>query len=104
NYWGHPSGPFDNSNTDGQGLTNPGGLGDKASEYVNWSPFLTSESAVGEPPVLLAIARAGNLAILSWPYYTTGYSLQSVTNLTGLTNTWVAVTNNPVLIDGRYTV
>jgi hypothetical protein len=104
NYWGHPSGPSDNSNSDGQGLTNPGGLGDKVSEYVNWSPFLASEPAVGEPPVILTIVRDGNLGILSWPYYMTGYSLQSVTNLTVPTNTWAEVTNNPVLIDGRYTV
>ncbi|HEY6167304.1 MAG TPA: right-handed parallel beta-helix repeat-containing protein, partial [Verrucomicrobiae bacterium] len=51
NYWGHPSGPFDNSNADGLGLTNSSGLGDKVSEYVDWSPFLTSDpTAAGQGP------------------------------------------------------
>jgi hypothetical protein len=103
NYWGHPSGPFDNSNVDGQGLTNPGGLGDKVSEYVNWSPFLSSDPTNVAPPVL-AISSLENQAILSWPYAVTGYALQSVTNLSPVTNVWVTVTNVPVLTDGRYTV
>ena len=103
NYWGHPSGPFDNSNADGQGLTNPGGLGDKVSEYVNWSTFLVSDPTTGVPPVL-AISSLGSQVVLSWPYAVTGYALQSVTNLPAATNEWAAVTNVPVLTDGRYTL
>ena len=104
NYWGHPSGPFDNSNADGLGLTNPGGLGDRVSEYVNWSSFLGIDPTGGEQPVYLAIARSGSQAVVSWAYSAGGYSLQSVTNLPAATNAWAAVTNNPLLIDGKYTV
>jgi len=104
NYWGHPTGPYDNANTDGLGLTNPGGLGDKVSEYVDWSPFLTSTPTAGDPLVSLAISRTGNQAVLSWPYAATGYSLQCVTNSASPTNAWATVTNLPVLANLRYVV
>jgi hypothetical protein len=100
NYWGHPSGPFDNSNADGQGLTNPGGLGDKVSEYVDWSPFLAADPAGG---VLLTIARAGSEVALAWPYTATGYSLQSATDLPAATDAWAVVTNVPSFLGGCYT-
>ncbi len=103
NYWGHPSGPYDNANTDGQGLMNPSGLGDKVSEFVNWSPFLGSDPLNVAPPIL-AIALAAGQAILTWPYTVTGYGLQSATNLSAAGNAWAAVTNNPVFAEGRYTV
>jgi parallel beta-helix repeat protein len=104
NYWGHASGPFDNSNADGLGLTNSGGLGDKVSEYVDWSPFLNGSPGNGEPPAILSILVVESAVILSWPYGTTGYSLQYNTNLGSGPNSWIAVTNVPVLIGGRYTV
>jgi parallel beta-helix repeat protein len=105
NYWGHPSGPLDNSNVDGLGLSNPGGLGDKVSEYVDWSPFLNSAPTNSEVPAVLIISKAGNSQVtVSWPSAATGYSLQSVTNLSIGSNSWSAVTNVPVLIADRYTV
>src|SRR5262245_3112195 len=47
NFWGHASGPFDNANTDVLGLLNPGGFGDKVSEFVDWSPFLSGDPTGG---------------------------------------------------------
>jgi hypothetical protein len=104
NYWGHPSGPLDNSNTDGLGLSNPGGLGDKVSEYVDWSPFLNVAPTNSEPPVIMAISRAGNQVTVSWPSGASGYSLQSVTNLSFVSGSWIAMTNVPVLVGDRYNV
>ncbi|MEX2116420.1 MAG: right-handed parallel beta-helix repeat-containing protein [Bacteroidota bacterium] len=46
NYWGDPTGPRDEQDFDGLGLTNHGGQGDDVSESIDWSPFLT------EPPYL----------------------------------------------------
>ncbi len=43
NYWGDPSGPLDNTNTDGRNQLNPSGKGDKVSEYVDWSSFLQTD-------------------------------------------------------------
>ena len=54
NYWGDPSGPLDILNTDGRGQTNPNGKGDKVSEYVDWSGFLSSDpraSVIGVPEI-----------------------------------------------------
>jgi hypothetical protein len=101
NHWGHPSGPFDNSNADGQGLINPGGLGDKVSEYVDWSPFLTADPAGS---VSLTIARAGSDVVLTWPYTGTGYSLQCTPNLPAATNAWTMLTNVSYVLGGPYTV
>ena len=38
NWWGHISGPKDTSIADG--ISNPLGLGDQVSDYVNYSPWL----------------------------------------------------------------
>lgn len=54
NYWGDPSGPLDILNTDGRGQTNPNSKGDKVSEYVDWSGFLSSDpraSVIGVPEI-----------------------------------------------------
>jgi hypothetical protein len=104
NYWSHPSGPFDNANTDGLGLLNPGGLGERVSEYVDWGPFVSADPTGGEAPVYLAISRSGNQAIVSWPNSADGYRLQSITNLPAASNVWTAVTIDPSIIGGRYTV
>ncbi len=105
NYWGHPTGPLDNSNVDGLGLSNPGGLGDKVSEYVDWSPFLNTAPTNSEPPVSLMISIADSSQItISWPSAATGYSLQSVTDLSVGTNSWSKVTNVPILITDQFTV
>jgi uncharacterized repeat protein (TIGR03803 family) len=45
----------------------------------------------------LAIAGAGNQAILSWPIWAPNFSLQSTTNLAS--PVWTAITNAPVVID-----
>ncbi len=45
-YWGDPSGPHDEVNADGLGLTNPDGLGDNVSEYVDWNPYRSSILAI----------------------------------------------------------
>ncbi|HRY50596.1 MAG TPA: choice-of-anchor D domain-containing protein [Candidatus Paceibacterota bacterium] len=47
NYWGHLNGPKDDADKDGLRLTNPGGLGDKVSEYVDWSPYRTTDPTSG---------------------------------------------------------
>lgn len=49
NWWGDPSGPYDNSNdsNDPTGLYNPEGLGDEVTDYVDyggWLTFLETES------------------------------------------------------------
>jgi hypothetical protein len=104
NYWGDPSGPYDNSNADGQGLLNPSGLGDKVSEYVNWGSYLTSDPTGGELPVSLSVSSAGSQVLLSWPDSAAGYTLQSVTNLPVAANAWLTVTNPPEIVNSRYTV
>ena len=50
NWWGSTSGPTNASN--------PGGAGDKASNFVNFAPFLTA-------PTQLSIPRAGALVLLN---------------------------------------
>ena len=45
----------------------------------------------------LAIATAGNQAILSWPTWAPNFSMQSTTNLA--VPVWTAITNTPVVID-----
>jgi predicted outer membrane repeat protein len=104
NYWGHPSGPYDNANIDGLGLLNPSGLGDKVSEYVNWGQPLASDPTEGESPLYLTIARAGNQVILSWPGSVSGYSLQAVTNLSTGAGPWLPVTNPVVDFGGNHNV
>jgi hypothetical protein len=104
NYWGDPTGPLDNSNADGLGLSNPTGLGDKVSEYVDWSPFLNTGPTNSEPPIFLMISKAGTQITISWPSAATGYSLQSVSDLSTGSLSWSAVTNVPILITDRYTV
>jgi hypothetical protein len=68
-----------------------GGLGDA----------FVAKLAVIPPPTLGVAASNGNV-ILSWPAAAFGYVLQSRTNLT--TNSWVLVTNAPVLSGGSFTV
>ncbi|MBI4661234.1 MAG: right-handed parallel beta-helix repeat-containing protein [Verrucomicrobia bacterium] len=50
NFWGDPSGPFDNANTDGRNQLNASGKGDKVSEYVDWSAFLQTDALASQPP------------------------------------------------------
>ncbi|MCA9784888.1 MAG: dockerin type I repeat-containing protein, partial [Candidatus Cloacimonetes bacterium] len=43
NWWGDSSGPLDDSDdTAGGGLYNPGGLGDRVSDYVDYDPWVTA--------------------------------------------------------------
>ncbi|MHC4497817.1 MAG: beta strand repeat-containing protein, partial [Planctomycetota bacterium] len=52
NWWGHASGPYDNSDDTGTGgLYNPTGLGDTVSDYVDYNPWwaLGTDTAPGTP-------------------------------------------------------
>jgi parallel beta-helix repeat protein len=66
NFWGHASGPLDKLNLDNLGLTNVNGLGDKVSEYVDWSPFLGADPTAPflQPEISISPARIffGNVA------------------------------------------
>ena len=68
NFWGHASGALDNANTDGQGLLNTNGLGDRVSELVDWSPFLGNAPGPGgggAPEIIVTPAQFdfGSLAV-----------------------------------------
>jgi hypothetical protein len=54
------------------------------------------------PPSLQAQTYGTNL-IVTWPVSADGYALESSTTLAG-TNSWVAVTNVPAIVDSQYTV
>jgi pimeloyl-ACP methyl ester carboxylesterase len=54
------------------------------------------------PPSLQAQAYGTNL-VVTWPVSADGYGLEANTSLTG-TNSWVAVTNVPAIVDSQYTV
>ncbi len=44
NYWGHSTGPLDNSDDTGTGgLFNPNGQGSPVSDFIDYDPFLTDE-------------------------------------------------------------
>ncbi len=49
NYWGDDSGPLDTRDDDGLGQTNPDSMGDTVTEYVRWSPPLSTSPT---PPVV----------------------------------------------------
>jgi hypothetical protein len=49
----------------------------------------------------LAIQKAGSAAVLSWPSYYGGFTVQSVTNFT-LSNAWTAVAGLPVVSGNQY--
>jgi hypothetical protein len=49
----------------------------------------------------LAIQKAGSAAVLSWPSYYGGFTVQSVTNVT-LSNAWTAVAGIPVVSGSQY--
>ena len=73
NYWGDPSGPLHE-------MDNPGGLGDSASHYVDFSDFLTSPAPVPDvtPPTVVGSAMVPGT--VSWaraifPVGPNGYDL-----------------------------
>lgn len=82
NYWGHPSGPFDNLNTDGAGRLNPGGLGSRVSEYVNWLPFLNAVQGGGSVHLRFALWKS-----LYFPNGGAGSGNQDDVDSDGLTTT-----------------
>ncbi|MCK4941592.1 T9SS type A sorting domain-containing protein, partial [candidate division WOR-3 bacterium] len=53
NWWGHASGPY-------HPTTNPSGLGDSVSDYVDFDPWLTGPG-VEEQPVVKPVERYENL-------------------------------------------
>jgi len=54
------------------------------------------------PPPSLSVALSDTNVVVSWPAVAFGYVLQSRTNLT--TNSWLTVTNAPVLGGGSYSL
>ncbi|MEO6035973.1 MAG: IPT/TIG domain-containing protein [Verrucomicrobiota bacterium] len=67
----------------------PGGTGSSAANFVI-------------DVVTVSISRLTNAVAISWPSSATGFALQASTNL-GSTN-WIAVTNVPVVANGKNTV
>jgi len=57
--------------------------------------------AVESGKARLAIQKAGNAAVLSWPYYYGGYSVQSATNLS-FPNSWTIEAGSPVVSSNLY--
>jgi hypothetical protein len=55
------------------------------------------------PQLQLAIEKAGNQAVLSWPTNTSGWSLQSTTNF-AVPAAWLPVTNLPVVVSNKLIV
>jgi parallel beta-helix repeat protein len=49
----------------------------------------------------LAIQKSGSAAVLSWPSYYGGFTVQSVTNVS-LSNAWTAVAGTPVVSGNQY--
>jgi hypothetical protein len=103
NYWGHPSGPLDNANSDGLGLLNPLGLGDEVGEYVNWSGFLTAEptSSISAQQMDLRISRdvSGNVT-LSWSAGAAVAVLEESASI-GAGARWTAVNVTTTNLSGR---
>jgi hypothetical protein len=97
NYWGDRRGPYDNSNTDGLHLVNTNTLGDRVSDYVDWSRFLTFDPTT--TPVI-TITRGTGQVVLAWPGYASNYSLQYATNLASPIM-WFPVTDAPAMSGGQ---
>ena len=60
NFWGDPSGPLDNNVQVGGlndllGLSNPGGLGDAVTDFVDYEPFLTSGGAIETENLIVVV-------------------------------------------------
>jgi len=52
NWWGDPSGPLDTSDDRATGgFYNPGGLGDRVSNYVDYEPWLGQPPSLGSTPL-----------------------------------------------------
>jgi hypothetical protein len=54
------------------------------------------------PPQSLSISREGDDVLISWSTNNAGFVLQSVTNVASAN--WVTVTNEPTLVNDRFTV
>ncbi len=80
NYWGHDSGPLDDSDdTASGGLYNPGGLGERVSDYVDYDPW---ESTL-QVPMLGDVSLNGSIhawdasLILAWLADPAGWPLDA---------------------------
>ena len=117
NYWGDPSGPFDNENLDTLNLLNPIRTGDSVTEFVDWSNPLTTEPSPIEtqtpttpdlPPIPgqepanlnLAILPSGEIE-LSWPTNVEGLVIESSVGLVSPID-WTALSEIPEIRDGLF--
>ncbi|MCP3956471.1 MAG: hypothetical protein GY719_01320 [bacterium] len=67
NWWGDASGPLDDSDDTGSGgFHNPGGLGDRVSDAVDFNPWLELSARPPAPPAVLAVEPGGGQASLAW--------------------------------------
>lgn len=80
-----------NATTGPISVTTPGGTGVSAANFVIDTVALSIK------------LLTNNAVIISWPVSATGFSLEKNTNLNFPTN-WVAVTNTPVVLNGKSTV
>ncbi len=55
NWWGDASGPYHPD-------SNPGGLGDSVSDYVDFNPWFTEPVAVEEQPIIRPVEKRDNLS------------------------------------------
>ncbi|KPK63272.1 hypothetical protein AMJ83_07955 [candidate division WOR_3 bacterium SM23_42] len=56
NWWGDATGPY-------HPISNPGGLGDTVSDYVDFDPWLTSPVGVEEQPIAISVKKDNSLAV-----------------------------------------
>lgn len=67
NNWGHPCGPLDPSDDRGTGgLYNPGGLGNRVSDFVNYSQWTGSTPATTAVPTGLRATPRDSALDLTW--------------------------------------
>ena len=104
---GPPQWAHDNSNADGRNLLNPAGLGDKVSEYVDWSQFLAADptSAFQLPEIAVAPATLsfGNVALgssatLSLTVSNAGSASLTVSSATSDNSQFKVLTSMPLVV------
>jgi hypothetical protein len=107
NFWGNSNGPFDNANIDGLNLLNPSGLGQKVSEYVDWSPVSSqdpssevrySELRVSPASATFGQVGLGQTATLSLSLSNAGSTVITVRAVASDNPEFGAVTSLPLTI------
>ncbi len=97
--------PNDPPEADTGGWCCPLGPGCRINLKRRHAPVITEARVFGlpsPPPQLIITPAAGNV-ILTWPTVTTGFALQSTTNL-GSSAIWTTNSPVPVVVNGQYTV